>query len=189
MVLFLALALNAAAAAAQQPAAPKTHLKVGDPAPDFTLPDTAGKPVKLSEFKGKKSVVLAFYVLAFTGGWTKELKAYQADIAKFEASDTQVLGISVDSSPANRRFADDIGVTFPLLSDFKRTVSKAYGIFDEERGFATRATFVVDKEGIIRHVEQGSTAIDPSGALNACSAPKSAPAVPAPWETDPFSRG
>ena len=67
-VLFLALALNVASAAAQQPAAPKTHLKVGDPAPDFTLPDTSGKPVKLSEFKGKKSVVLAFYVLAFTGG-------------------------------------------------------------------------------------------------------------------------
>jgi cytochrome oxidase Cu insertion factor (SCO1/SenC/PrrC family) len=68
LALFLALALNAAVAAAQQPAAPKTHLKVGDPAPDFTLPDTGGKPVKLSDFKGKKSVVLAFYVLAFTGG-------------------------------------------------------------------------------------------------------------------------
>jgi len=51
-----------------QPAPPKTHLKVGQPAPDFTLPDTAGKPFKLSDFKGKKNVVLAFYVLAFTGG-------------------------------------------------------------------------------------------------------------------------
>jgi peroxiredoxin Q/BCP len=67
-LLFLALALTAASASAQQPAAPKTHLKVGDAAPDFTLPDTGGKPVKLSDFKNKKKVVLAFYILAFTGG-------------------------------------------------------------------------------------------------------------------------
>jgi len=80
-----------------------------------------------------------------------------------------VLGISVDSSPANSRFAQDIGVTFPLLSDFKRKVVRDYGIFDEERGFGTRATFVVDKEGIIQHVEQGRTAIDPSGAYQVCN--------------------
>ena len=97
------------------------------------------------------------------------MKAYQADIAKFDATDTQILGISVDSFAANKRFSEDIGVTFPLLSDFKRKVSKDYGIFDEDRGFATRATFVVDKEGILRHVEQGSTAIDPTGAYQACS--------------------
>lgn len=98
------------------------------------------------------------------------MKAYQADIAKFEATDTQVLGISVDSSPANARFAQDIGVTFPLLSDFvRRQVVKDYGIFMEQFGVGTRATFVVDKEGIIRHVEQGRTAIDPSGALQTCS--------------------
>ena len=97
------------------------------------------------------------------------MKAYQSDIAKFDATDTQILGISVDSFAANKRFSEDIGVTFPLLSDFKRKVSKDYGIFDEERGFATRATFVVDKEGIIRHLEQGSTAIDPTGAYQACS--------------------
>jgi len=75
----------------------------------------------------------------------------------------------VDSSPANARFAEDIKVTFPLLSDFKRTTVRDYGIFDEERGFGTRATFVLDKEGIIRHIEQGRSAIDPSGAVQACS--------------------
>jgi peroxiredoxin len=75
----------------------------------------------------------------------------------------------VDSAPANARFAEDIKVTFPLLSDFKRTVVKDYGVFNEERGFGTRATFVLDKEGIIRHIEQGNTAIDPSGAAQACS--------------------
>jgi mycoredoxin-dependent peroxiredoxin len=84
-------------------------------------------------------------------------------------TDTQVLGISMDSFAANRHFAQEIAVTFPLLSDFKRKVSRDYGIFDEERGFGTRATFVVDKKGIIRHVEQGDTAIDPTGAYQACS--------------------
>ena len=98
------------------------------------------------------------------------MKAYQADIAKFEATDTQVLGISVDSSPANARFAQDLGLTFPLLSDFvRRQVVKDYGIFMEQFGVGTRATFVIDKEGIIRHVEQGRTAIDPTGAYQACS--------------------
>ena len=97
------------------------------------------------------------------------MKAYQADIAKFDAAETQVLGISVDSSPANNRFAQDIGVTFPLLSDFKRKVVKDYGIFDEERGFGTRATFVVDKDGKIQHIEQGRSAIDPTGAYQVCN--------------------
>jgi peroxiredoxin len=98
------------------------------------------------------------------------LKAYQADIAKFEATDTQVLGISVDSSPANDHFAKELGLTFPLLSDFvRRQVVKDYGIFLEQYGVGTRATFVIDKEGVIRHVEQGRTAVDPTGAYQACS--------------------
>ena len=80
-----------------------------------------------------------------------------------------MLGLSVDSFAANKRFAEDLGVTFPLLSDFKRKVSKDYGILDEEQGFATRATFVIDREGIIRSIEQGNTAIDPTGAYQACS--------------------
>jgi peroxiredoxin len=97
------------------------------------------------------------------------LKAYQADIAKFESTDTQILGISVDSFVANKKFAEEIGVTFPLLSDFCRKVTHSYGILDPERCFARRATFVVDKEGIIRKIEQGQSAIDPTGAYQACS--------------------
>ena len=99
------------------------------------------------------------------------MKAYQADIAKFEATETQVLGISVDSSPANARFAQDLGLTFPLLSDFvKRQVVKDYGVFSEAGGYGTRATFTVDKDGIIRHIEQGKSAIDPTGAYQSCEA-------------------
>ena len=76
----------------------------------------------------------------------------------------------MDSYAANKRFAEDIGVTFPLLSDFKRQVVRDYGIFDEERAVGRRATFVIDKDGIIRHIEQGASAIDPTGAYQACSA-------------------
>ena len=77
--------------------------------------------------------------------------------------------MSVDSVPANREFAKQIGVTFPVLSDFKRTVVKAYGVFNEEQGFGNRATFVIDKEGIIRHIEEGNTAIDPTSAAETCN--------------------
>ncbi len=164
----LLLIFTVCANAQQTPKPPQTSLKVGDAAPDFSLTDTDGNAVKLSDFKGKKSVVLAFYVLAFTGGWTKELQAYQADIAKFDASETQVLGISMDSFAANKRFAQDIGVKFPLLSDWKRKTSKDYGLYNEESGYGNRATFVVDKNGIIQHVETGRTAIDPTGAYQVC---------------------
>ena len=80
-----------------------------------------------------------------------------------------MLGISVDSSPADHAFAQQEGLTFPLLSDFQRTVSKEYGILNAERGFANRATFVIGKDGVIRHVEVGKEALDPSGAGAACN--------------------
>jgi len=79
-----------------------------------------------------------------------------------------VLGISVDSQFANREFAKQIRVNFPILSDFRRTVSKAYGVLNDEHGFANRTTFVVDREGIIRHIEKDAAAIDPSGIHAVC---------------------
>jgi peroxiredoxin len=88
---------------------------------------------------------------------------------KFEETGTQVLGISVDSSPANQAFAKQIGVTFPLLSDFKRTVSQDYGILDIDKGFAKRTTYVIDKNGVIQHIDVGREAIDPTGAHQACN--------------------
>jgi peroxiredoxin len=89
-----------------------------------------------------------------------------------EESDSVVLGISVDSFVANKKFADEIGVKFPLLSDFTRKVSKEYGILDDERQFARRTTFVVDKQGVIQHIDAGRGAIDPTGAIQMCSALK-----------------
>ena len=74
----------------------------------------------------------------------------------------------MDSFAANKAFAEKIGVTFPLLSDWKRQTTKDYGLYNEASGYGSRASFVVDKNGIIQHVEQGRTAIDPTGAYQVC---------------------
>jgi peroxiredoxin len=91
-------------------------------------------------------------------------------MAKFDASETKVFGISTDNTPSQKEFAAKNNVQFPLLSDFaKREVSAAYGVLMPENGMANRSTFVVDKEGKIVYIEQGNTAIDPTGAETACS--------------------
>ncbi len=74
----------------------------------------------------------------------------------------------MDSFAANKAFAEKIGVTFPLLSDWKRQTTKDYGLYNEASGYGSRASFVVDKNGIIQHFEQGRTAIDPTGAYQVC---------------------
>lgn len=89
-------------------------------------------------------------------------------MAKFDAAETQILGISMDSFASNKRFAEDIKVTFPLLSDWKRETTKAYGLYNEASGYGRRGTFVIDKEGLIQHVEVGNSAIDPTGAYQVC---------------------
>ncbi len=93
--------------------------------------------------------------------------AYQAGIAKFE--DAKVFGISTDNTPSQAAFAEKLGLGFPLLSDFRnREVAKAYGVLIPERGLANRATFVIDTNGVIQHIEEGSAALDPTGAELAC---------------------
>lgn len=96
------------------------------------------------------------------------MTAYQAGIAKFQESGAQVFGISTDNIPSQRRFAEDLKLSFPLLSDFMRKVSKEYGVLIEERGMANRSTFVIDRDGRIQHIEEGSSAIDITGAETAC---------------------
>jgi len=80
-----------------------------------------------------------------------------------------VLGISVDGAEANRKFAQSLGATFPILSDPEKTTAKAYGVLNFTHLFANRVTFVIDKDGVIQHVDKGSDAIDPTGACGACS--------------------
>lgn len=149
---------------------PRTHLKVGDTAPDFDLPSTKGGRVKLSELRGKSPVVLAFFPAAFTGGCTKEMLAYQASLSKFQGHTAQVFGISGDNTPSQGEFAKQLKLEFPLLSDFAtREAMAAYGVLMPGRGLANRATFVVDAAGKIAHIEEGSAAVDISGAEMACS--------------------
>ncbi len=97
------------------------------------------------------------------------MNAYQAGIAKFEGMDVQVFGISADNLPTLRHWAEELKLPFPLLSDFKdRKVIQSYGIL-LPAGIANRATFVIDPDGKIQSIEEGSTAIDPTGAETACS--------------------
>src|SRR5436190_23707852 len=96
--------------------------------------------------------------------------AYQAGIAKFDGVETKVFGVSTDNTPSQKEFATKLNLSFPILSDFsKREVSTAYGVLVPTAGVANRSTFVIDKEGKIQHIEEGSTALDPTGAETACS--------------------
>jgi peroxiredoxin len=155
----------------------KTRLKVGEVAPDFALLSDQWKTVKLSDYRGKKNVFLAVYVLAFTGGWTKQLQAVQSGITsgKIDSSDTEVFGVSIDSPAANAAFAKQIGIKFPLLSDMNKKMLTAYGIlksYDQQNQtyeWAQRANIVIDKNGVIQHIEEGDSAVDPNNALTICT--------------------
>ena len=98
------------------------------------------------------------------------MQAYQADIAKFDAANTKVFGISMDAIPSLKAFGKEINVpTVPMLSDWGRTVTKDYGLFSEKSGYGRRATFVVDKDGKITNIEVDNVAVDPTGAFEAFS--------------------
>jgi peroxiredoxin Q/BCP len=126
-------------------------LKVGDKAPDFTLPDADGKLYSLSDYVGKKPVVIYFYPKADTPGCTKQACGIRDEWSEFEKNGIQVLGISVDSRSDLKKFEEKYGLNFPLLSDKDKSVCKKYGVLNL-LGFASRVTFIVDKEGKIAHI-------------------------------------
>ena len=128
---------------------------VGEKAPDFSLKSTSGEMVSLSQFKGQKNVLIAFFPLAFTGVCTAENCAFTEDYSQFEAQDTEVLPVSVDSTPTHSEFRTKYKMKQHLLSDFKREAGRAYGVLDEEKFFTKRAYFLVDKAGLgrFKHVE------------------------------------
>jgi peroxiredoxin len=132
-----------------------TALSVGTAAPDFTLDTTAGAPVTLSSFKGKKNVLVAFFPLAFTGTCTAELCAFTDDYSAFSAKDVEVIPVSVDAVPSLKAFKQQQKLSVELASDFKRVASRAYDVLMESTFFSNRAYFLIDKAGIIRwaHVE------------------------------------
>ncbi|MGN6679681.1 MAG: peroxiredoxin [Streptosporangiaceae bacterium] len=127
-------------------------VEVGDLAPDFELKDQHGSPVKLSDLRGKKNVVLVFYPLAFSGVCTGELCEMRDSFPEASRDDVEVLTVSVDSVYAHRAWADQEGYEFGLLSDFwpHGEVARSYGVFDDALGLATRGTFIIDKSGVVR---------------------------------------
>jgi len=125
---------------------------VGLPAPEFTLTNQYGESVSLSDFRGRKNVVLMFYPFAFTSICTGELCELRDSQVDFDADDAEVLSISCDTPHTLKVYANQESLTHSLLSDFwpHGEVSQAYGVFLHEKGFATRGTFVIDKAGIVR---------------------------------------
>ena len=87
---------------------------------------------------------------------------------KFTETNTAILGVSVDSTWANKAFREQLGAEFPILSDSRKDVSRRYGVLNEESGFARRTTFVIDTAGLVRHIDQDRAALDPATAVSVC---------------------
>ncbi len=125
--------------------------------PEFALPDTDSKIRPLDEFTKRGTVVLAFFPFAFSGPCDKEMCTFRDGFGAPRASESQVVGISVDSSYSLRAFAQTYNLQFPLLSDFNRKVSKLYGVLQDPwvglgyRGVAKRSVFLIDGRGILRY--------------------------------------
>ncbi len=143
------------------------QIKVGDEAPDFTLPDTDLKPRNLKDFLGCK-IVLAFFVSAFTAVCTKEMCAFRDSMARLTDLKAQVIGISVNDPFSNKAFAEKNRIPFPILSDYNRQAIRAYGIENPDFGglngytVAKRSIFIVDKNGVVRYVwTTENSAIEP----------------------------
>jgi len=126
-------------------------LEIGQAAPEFKLKGQGGQPVTLSEYRDRKNVVLVFYPLAFSPVCSHQLPAIEKEVARFEELDAAVLGVSVDSHYSNTAFTQRLQLSFPLLSDFKREASAAYGVLIAEAGHSGRAIFVVDKQGKVAY--------------------------------------
>ncbi|MGC3998249.1 MAG: peroxiredoxin [Anaeromyxobacter sp.] len=143
-------------------------LKVGDKAPDFTLPDTDGKPVQLSALLQRGPVMLAFYPKAFTSGCTKQNEAFRDRFAEVEKKGAQVVGISTDDVETQRRFRAELKLPYPLLADPEAKVVNAYVGTIPVVGRANRANVIIGQDGKVTGLVEGSDAIDPSSAISMC---------------------
>lgn len=128
-------------------------LKAGDPAPDFKMQGSDGKTHKLSDYKGKKPIVIAWFPKAFTGGCTKECKAMKEQGDEIRKYDVAYFTASVDDAETNKKFAESLSLDYPILSDPSKEAAKNFGVLNE-RGMANRWTFFIDKDGKIAKVDQ-----------------------------------
>ena len=120
--------------------------QAGDAAPDFTAPSTSGEMVTLSSFRGKRNVLLAFFPLAFTSTCTEELCEFTRDQFTFGDLDVDVIPISVDAIPSLRAYKKQEKIAQDMVSDFHRTLSRAYGVLDEKKSTSKRSYFLIDKQ-------------------------------------------
>jgi peroxiredoxin Q/BCP len=127
-------------------------VNVGDVAPDFTLPDQSGAPVRLRDLLGQKTVVLYFYPKDETPGCTIEARAFRDSYEQFSAKDAQVVGVSSDSVRSHRRFAQRHDLPFLLLSDADGAIRRLYGVEKTLGLLPGRVTYVIDQTGVVRHV-------------------------------------
>ena len=133
----------------------QTELKVGQDAPEFKLKAYPSGEYSLSQFHGKKNVILAFYPKDDTPGCTAENCAIRDDISKFEASNTQIFGISCDDVKSHEAFSKKFNFTHPLLADVGGETAKKYGCFQDGKGYSSRKLFIIDKNGKIQKVIDG----------------------------------
>jgi len=145
-----------------------TALKVGDKAPDFTLPDTEGNPVTLSKLLEKGPVILAFYPKAFTPGCTQQNQNFRDHIAEVNAKGAQVVGVSVDGVETQRKFKAEYKLPFPLLSDEGGKVAEQYAGKMAVFGVAKRANVVIGDDGLVKAIVEGGDAVDPTSAIASC---------------------
>lgn len=133
-------------------------IDVGREAPDFTLRDQNREEFTLSEWRGKKAVLVVFYPFAFTGICTGELNRIRDQLPAFQNDDVQVVTISCDSVYSQKVFSMREELEFPLLADYwpHGEVARSYGVFNDEGGFANRGTFLVDRAGIVRFAEMNA---------------------------------
>ncbi len=126
-------------------------LEPGTEAPDFTLKDQDGQDVTLFSFRGDKNVTLVFYPFSFSGICRTELCELRDDLSEFEGAGVQVLAVSCDSKQVQKAWQESEGYGFPILTDFwpHGAVATTYGVFNDAVGCANRATFLIDKEGVI----------------------------------------
>jgi thioredoxin-dependent peroxiredoxin len=129
-------------------------LKVGDPAPPFSLKGSDGKTYSLDQFKGKSAVVIAWFPKAFTKGCTAECKSLRENSKALHDLKAAYFTASVDAPELNEKFAKELDLDYPILSDPDKTVAKEYGVLNPERGMASRWTFYIDKNGIVKEIDK-----------------------------------
>jgi peroxiredoxin len=140
-------------------------IEPGTPAPHFELRDQDGKKVRLSDFRGRK-LVLVFYPADFSPVCTDQLSIYQEVLPQIREQGAELVGVTVDSAWAHKAFREKLGIDIPLLADFhpKGEVTRAYGAYVEDRGHPNRSLVLIDEEGVVRWVHESASPVEIPGA-------------------------